>query len=121
MLDPVRKERVERLLKAGRYIAAHHEMKQLAEGKLDNPDVLALLTQTARKVKAWGEALAVAQLRVRVAPTPAAYIELAKLERATLQGDPLATVRKALDLDPDNSRARELLSDYEKQEKLAHR
>lgn len=120
-LDPAELERVRKLLKSGRAIAAHHAMKLLAEGRLDNPDVLALLTQTARKVKAWGEALSVANLRVRVAPSAEAYIELARLERATLQGSPLVSLRSALALDPENGRARELLSEYEKQEKLAHR
>lgn len=120
-VPPEALERVRRLLKAGRSIAAHHAMKELAEGRLDNPEVLALLTFTARKVKAWGEALAVAHLRARVAPSADAYYELARLERATLKGDPLASLRRALELDPDHVRAQELLSDYEKQEKLAHR
>lgn len=120
-VPPEALERVRKLLKAGRNIAAHHAMKELAEGRLDNPEVLQLLTLTARKVKAWGEALAVAQLRARVAPSADAYYELARLERATLKGDPLASLRRAVELDPGHQSAKELLSEYEKQEKLAHR
>src|SRR5690606_13767260 len=120
-VQPQALERVRKLLKAGRNLAAHLAMKEAAEGRLDNPEVLALLTLTARKVKAWGEALAVAQLRARVAPSADAYYELARLERATLKGDPLASLRQALELDPGHTSAGELLSDYEKQEKLAHR
>lgn len=120
-VDPQELDQVRRLLKSGRSIAAHDAMKRIAEGRLDQPEVLALLTQTARRVKAWGEALSVASLRVRIEPSADAYIELARLERATLKGDPLVSLRAALAIEPDNSRALELISAFEKQEKLAHR
>jgi hypothetical protein len=72
-------------------------------------------------VKAWGEALEAGSERVRLYPSADAYIELAKLEHATLQGDPLLSLRRSLELSPENSRAKELLSNYEQKGRLAGR
>jgi eukaryotic-like serine/threonine-protein kinase len=112
---------VRMLLKKGKLTTAHHEMREIARHREGEEAVLALLTQTARGVRAWGEALDAASERVRLHPTAAAYIELAKLEHATLKGDPMLSLRRSLEFDPENFRAKELLSSYERERKLAGR
>lgn len=102
----------------GQKIAAHHKMKALAYSNPTHPRVLEGLTLTAKAVKAWGEALEAATRRVAVEPTPAARVELARLERATLQGHPVATLQALLKEHPDYEPAQALLAEYTNQ-KLA--
>jgi len=108
------------LLKRGQKIAAHHKMKALALARPDDARVLEGLTLTAKGVKAWGEALSAAAKRVQIAPSPAAYLVLSRLERATLSGNPRATLENLLRLYPDYGPAQDLLAEYKGQE-LAHR
>jgi len=112
---------VRMLLAKGKPTTAHHEMREIAKHRAGEEAVLALLTQSARGVRAWGEALDAATEQVRLYPSATAYVELAKLEHATLQGDPVLSLRRSLELDPENFRAKELLSSYERERKLAGR
>jgi len=109
------------LLKSGNAINAHHRMKKLASDNPNDARVQAALVQTAKGVQAWGEALEAATRVVAFDPTAEAYYELARLERATLQGDPIVSLQKALLLDKSLERARALLSRYERDDRLARR
>ncbi|MCH2109741.1 MAG: serine/threonine protein kinase [Polyangiaceae bacterium] len=101
-----------RLQSDNQAIKAHHQMKLLAHKHPESVPVHAALIKTARGVKAWGEALTAAKSVVVRRGSADDYIELAKLEAATLQGDPVASLKRAVELEPDNQRAKIILQAY---------
>lgn len=109
------------LLKSGKTIAAHHHARELADSHPKDVEVMRTLVETARAVRAWGEALEAASRVVALEPSADGYYELARLERATLNGDPIVSLQKALMLDKSHERARALLSRYERDDRLARR
>lgn len=116
-------EEVARLVaesRAGQRIAAHHQMKLLAARFAERAEVYQGLVQTARGVKAWGEALAAARQRVQLEPSPEARLELARLEKLTTQGDPVSTLQALLAEHPAYEPALQLLHEYSQRE-LAQR
>lgn len=105
----------------GARINAHHKMKALFEKYPNNAQVARGLSQTAQAVNAWGEAYDAAVLWVKAAPSEQALLNLAKLEKATLRGNPVITLRNLLKEYPANPEAQQLLSRYMADEQLATR
>ncbi len=120
--DPLRKqvEAILALKKRGARIKAHHQMKRLALHSPNNIAVARGLVSTARGVKAWGEAYRAAQFWSKQAGTPEAGVALARLQRATLRGNPIKTLEEVLRTNPDFSEAEKLLAKY-RGKKLATR
>ncbi len=106
-------EEILRLQARGNKIHAHHLMKQLLTGHEDSAAVQRGIVTTARGVAAWGEALSAARRWVALSPTSEARIALARLQRATLDGDAVVTLREVLRDDPENQEARSLLASLE--------
>ncbi|HSC85781.1 MAG TPA: serine/threonine-protein kinase [Polyangiaceae bacterium] len=103
----------------GQKIAAHHKMKVLVERRPEDPRVLAGLVVTAKGVKAWGEALDAATRRARLDESTESLMDLARLEKVTLHGDPAATLERLLARFPDYAPAKELLAELRAQASLS--
>lgn len=99
--------------KRGSKIAAHHQMKRLREQHPESVAVARGMVMTARSVKAWGEAYDAAQFWMTHSSEPEASIAFAKLQRATLRGNPVATLQGVLLSHPDYAPARDLLAKYQ--------
>jgi serine/threonine-protein kinase len=122
-LDP-RKPEVDEILELkerGARINAHHKMKALWAKHPNNVEVARGLSQTAQGVSAWGEAYAAAQFWAEHSGSAQAMLALAKLQKATLRGNPVATLHSALEKYPDFAEGRSLLEKYLSDEKLATR
>lgn len=100
------------LLKRGQKIAAHHKMKALAAAEPADARVFSALVQTAKGVKAWGEALDAARRKLELDPNPEAFLQVARLEKMTLRGNPVTTLESLLRAYPDNSEGASLLAEY---------
>ncbi len=126
---PVRSEvevRVEQLLtlfRRGRKTEAHHEMKLLATKYPEDARVAEGLVTTAPSVGAWGEALGAARRWNRLEPSARSVVAVARLERATLSGDPVATLHAASARYPGDADIEKLLATCldERAERLARR
>ncbi len=105
----------------GARINAHHKMKKLWEQHPNNAEVARGLATTARGVQAWGEAYEAAQFWAKAAPSKEASLALAKLQKATLRGNPVTTLEILLREYPEFSEAQELLRKYLEDERLASR
>lgn len=120
--DPLTPQ-VERLLDLngrGAHINAHHKMKLLWAENVGSVAVARGLTATARAVKAWGEAYDAALFWMTHSEDPEAALEFAKLQKATLRGNPVTTLEQLLSSRPDYEPAKKLLERY-RGEKLAAR
>ncbi len=100
------------LLEQKQKIKAHQQLKDLSQLAPDDISVCVALVQTARGVRAWGEAFVAATHAVQLRGSAYDYIELAKLQKATTQGDPVASLEKALSIEPNHLRAKRLLQRY---------
>lgn len=113
--DPFQEE-VERVLaiyNSGSKISAHHQMKRLAEGAPESIAVARGIVTTAQGVEAWGEAYAAAEMWLQKTQDPEAGVVFARLQKATLRGNPLETLKKVLESHPDFVPAQDLLVKYE--------
>jgi hypothetical protein len=122
MVDPVEQEVADilSLKRRGARINAHHKMKKL---QMIHPQSVAVargVVQTAQGVKAWGEAYDAAEFWMTHSNDPEAGTVFAKLQRATLRGNPVTTLQKVVESHPDFAPARVLLAKYQG-EKLATR
>ncbi len=120
--DPIRieVEEVLALAERGNHITAHHRMKKMAVDFPENPEVARGLVSTARGVKAWGEAYDAAELWMNQTQDPAAGVAFARLQKATLRGNPIKTLEQVIQLNPDYEPAQKLLAEYQ-DKKLASR
>jgi hypothetical protein len=113
--DPFQKE-VDRILETyerGSKISAHHQMKRLAEGAPGSIAVARGIDITALGVQAWGDAFAAGEMWLEKRGEPEAGLAFARLQKATLRGNPVDTLRKVLTAHPDFLPAQELLAKYE--------
>jgi serine/threonine protein kinase len=113
--DPFQQE-VERILavyKNGSKINAHHQMKRLAEGAPQSIAVARGIVTTAQGVEAWGEAYTAAEMWLQKTQDPEAGLVFARLQKATLRGNPVDTLKEVLKAHPDFVPAQELLTKYE--------
>lgn len=97
----------------GSRISAHHKMKQLSQRAPQNVAVARGLVVTARGVKAWGEAYDAAEFWLKMTNSAEAGVAFARLQKATLRGNPIATLKKVLQSDPEYKPAIDLLDQYE--------
>lgn len=115
LADPFQKE-VDRILdiyEHGSKISAHHQMKRLAEGAPLSVAVARGLVTTAQGVGAWGEAYTAAEMWLDKTQEPEAGVAFARLQKATLRGNPVDTLKAVLEKHPDFLPAQELLAKYE--------
>ncbi len=122
-VDPLtpKVEEILALKARGARINAHHKMKALWEEHPKSAEVARGLAETARGVKAWGDAYDAAEFWAKNAPSKEAYLALAKLQKATLRGNPITTLEILLREFPDYEEAQALLGKYMADEKLASR
>jgi eukaryotic-like serine/threonine-protein kinase len=122
-VDPLTPEvdEILELKERGARINAHHKMKALWAQHPNNVEVARGLSQTAQGVSAWGEAYSAAQFWADQSGSRQALLALAKLQKATLRGNPMATLHTTLEKYPDFAEARALLEKYLSDEKLAAR
>ncbi len=113
--DPYQKEvaRILEIFESGSPISAHHQMKRLAEGAPESVAVARGLVVTARGVKAWGEAYEAAEKWLDKTGAPEAGVAFARLQKATLRGNPVETLQKVLEKNPDFEPAIALLAKYQ--------
>jgi hypothetical protein len=113
-IDPLESEVQEilSLYRKGSKIAAHHRMKKLAHQAPQSVAVARGTVMTARGVKAWGEAFDAAKLWYERTSAPEAGVAFARLEKATLRGNPIQTLEKVLAAHPDFLPAQDLLEKY---------
>lgn len=119
----VRVEHLLGLFRRGRKTEAHHEMKLLAAKHPEDARVAEGLVTTAPSVGAWGEALGAARRWNRLEPSARSVVAVARLERATLSGDPVATLHAASARYPGDADIEKLLATCldERAERLARR
>lgn len=113
-------EEILALKKRGAHINAHHKMKLLWAENVGSIAVARGLTETARSVKAWGEAYDAALFWMTHSDDPRAAVEFARLQKATLRGNPVTTLEQLLSSRPDYEPAKKLLERY-RGEKFAAR
>lgn len=120
--DPIAEEvdEVLALARRGARIKAHHQMKKMAVDFPGNVEVSRGLVTTARGVKAWGEAYEAAKFWMAESNDPAAGVAFARLQKATLRGNPLQTLKTVLEKNPDYEPAQKLLHRYQ-EKKFASR
>jgi len=113
--DPLTEE-IESLLalkKRGARINAHHKMKKLSAKHPGSVAVARALVETARSVKAWGEAYTAAEFWMKNSAEPEAGVAFARLQKATLRGNPVETLRGVVKAHPEFAAAKSLLAKYE--------
>jgi hypothetical protein len=103
----------------GSHIKAHHQMKKLSQRAPQNVAVAKGLVVTARGVKAWGEAYDAAEFWLKMTNSSEAGVAFARLQKATLRGNPISTLNKVLETDPEYKPAIDLLDKYEEKKVAA--
>lgn len=105
----------------GARINAHHKMKTLHAEYPESLSVARGLVSTARSVKAWGEAYDAAEYWMTHSDEAEAGVAFARLQRATLRGDAVETLKGVLESHPGYQPAVLLLEKYQKSERTAAR
>lgn len=108
------------LVERGQRIEGYNRLKAIALAHPRRADAQKGWSLSAIKVKAWGEALRAARNWVELEPTAEARLHLAKMEKATVQGDAIKTLEALLAEHPAHDAARALLEEYQR-ERLAQR
>ena len=122
MDSPEAVKRADELASAGRSLKALEVLRGAAEREPRNVAILAALSKALTKNRSWGDAVRVARRRVELDASPAARMELARLERATGHRERAVAMLNAISDDPAvGSEARDLLRSLTGSEKLAAR
>lgn len=108
------------LVERGQRIEGYNRLKALAAEHPTRPDAQRGWSLSAIKVKAWGEALRAARTWVELEPTAESRLHLARMEKATVQGDAIKTLEALLAEHPAHAAARALLEEY-RRERVAQR
>jgi hypothetical protein len=114
VVDPLQAE-VESILalhRRGAKINAHHQMKKLSLKHPGSVTVARGIVTTARGVKAWGEAYDAAELWLNKTSSAEAGVAFARLQKATLRGNPVETLEGVLKAYPEFAPAKKLLEKY---------
>lgn len=104
----------------GHRIEGYNTLKALASEHPTRADAQRGWSLAAIQVKAWGEALRAARSWVELEPSAEARLHLAKMEKATVQGDAIKTLEDLLAEHPSFDEARSLLAEY-RRERVAQR
>lgn len=104
----------------GQRIEGYNKLKAIALEHPARPDAQRGWSLSAIKVKAWGEALRAARSWVELEPSAEARLHLAKMEKATVQGDAIKTLETLLAEHPSFAEARTLLDEY-RRDRVAQR
>lgn len=113
--DPLQKDVDEalELYTRGAKINAHHQMKKLLAQHPRSIAVMRGVVTTARGVQAWGEAYEAAEFWLNETGSPDAGVAFARLQKATLRGNPVETLESVLKSHPDHLAAQDLLKKYQ--------
>lgn len=100
------------LVARGQRIEGYNKLKALALEHPERADAQRGWSLSAIRVKAWGEALRAARSWVELEPSVEARLHLAKMEKATVQGDAIKTLEELLAEHPSHAEAQTLLDEY---------
>lgn len=100
------------LVARGQRIEGYNKLKALALEHPGRADAQRGWSLSAIRVKAWGEALRAARSWVELEPSAEARLHLAKMEKATVQGDAIKTLEELLAEHPSLTEAQALLDEY---------
>jgi eukaryotic-like serine/threonine-protein kinase len=113
-------ERAQQLVSRGNVFKGFDEIRALAKAHDQNPAVLAAWSKAAQHVKAWGEAMRAAQKWAAVDSSPAAALNLARMQRAMgRQPAAIATLQNLLKHDPSSNQARQMLQNLGGERRVA--